>query len=68
MGLSQAEKQKWAQKYAARIAEEFIPWQEPLGIDADYHRHLIGELADCCDDPLKKELVEATYTVENKTV
>lgn len=55
------EKQEWIQRYTHRILAAFDRWQTPLGIGADYAEHLEQQLADFYDDPLKKDLIEATY-------
>ena len=54
-------KQGWAQRRAGRIQHRFKQWQKPLGIDSDeYLKYLTKELVDCCDDPLRKSLVESS--------
>lgn len=54
------EKEQWADKYAHRIEHRFERWQKPLGIDGnDYLGHLKRDLMVCCDDPLRKSLVES---------
>jgi len=57
---SSEEKQEWVRIHALRIEELFEQWQKPLGIDGtDYSRALIKELSNCCDEPLRKSLIES---------
>ena len=54
-----AEKQEWANQHARRLKQKFTQWQEPLGIDgSDYLEYLTMELLECCDEPLRKSLIE----------
>lgn len=56
---SEEDKEKWAEEHARRLNSMFERWQKPLGIDGeDYRRYLKKELADCCDKPLMKSLIE----------
>ena len=56
----QEEKERWADTYAHRIEHQFERWQKPLGIRGDdYRRHLKEELVSCCDDPLRRSLIES---------
>ena len=59
MPTSNNEKQEWIQFYAHRVTHLFEEWQKPLGIDSEeYLKYLENELSDCCDDPLRKHLIE----------
>jgi ribosomal protein L32E len=54
------DKQEWVEEHARRLQQLFEQWQKPLGIDgAEYRRHLREELANCCNDPLLKSLIES---------
>ncbi|HUW20997.1 MAG TPA: hypothetical protein VMW16_16985 [Sedimentisphaerales bacterium] len=54
------EKQEWAEKHARRIQQRFEQWQKPLEIDGqEYLKYLIKELAECCDEPLRKSFIES---------
>ena len=58
--LSKAEREKWAKEHARRLRHVFEQWQKPLGIDGqEYCKHLTEELADHCDEPLLKSLIES---------
>jgi len=58
--VSSEDKKEWARKHAPRIEELFEQWQRPLGIDGtDYSRALVKELSNCCDEPLRKSLIES---------
>ena len=60
MLTSEKTRQGWAEEHARRIQHRFEQWQKPLGIDGDeYLKYLTRELADCCDDPLRKSLAES---------
>ncbi len=53
------EKQKWVEEHARRLQHVFEQWQKPLGIDSEkYYKHLIKDLADHCNEPLMKSLIE----------
>ncbi len=57
---SEAEKQKWVEEHARRLQHLFEQWQQPLGIDDEkYRKHLTEELANYCDEPLLKSLIES---------
>ncbi len=54
------QKQQWAEEHARRMQKRFEQWQRPLGIDGrEYFEYLRSELADYCEDPLLKELIES---------
>jgi hypothetical protein len=54
------QKQEWAKKHASRIQHRFEEWQRPLGIDGrEYLKYLTQELTQCCDEPLRKSLIES---------
>lgn len=58
--MLEGEKQKWAEKHALRIEHRFEKWQKVLGIDGEeYLRYLKEELLRCCDEPLRKSLIES---------
>ena len=60
MQSGEEEKQEWARWHALRIEHRFEQWQKPLGIDSEaYLKALTEELVDCCDDPLRKSLIES---------
>ena len=53
-------KQRWAEEHARRLQHLFEQWQKPLAIDGEeYRKHLIEELANHCDEPLLKSLIES---------
>ncbi len=54
-------KEEWMHKYAQRILKVWQTWQTPLGIDERYSEVLKDQLSEYFDDPLKRELIEATY-------
>jgi hypothetical protein len=55
-----SEKQEWAEEHARRMKVRFEQWQKPLGIDSEeYLKYLKEELIDCCDEPLRKSLIES---------
>ena len=57
---SEQEKQKWVQEHARSLQQLFEQWQKPLGIDGEkYRKQLTEELANHCDDPLLKSLIES---------
>ncbi len=57
---SSEEKNEWARTHVLRIEELFEQWQKPLGIDGrDYYKALLKEMASCCDEPLRKSLIES---------
>jgi hypothetical protein len=54
------EKEEWAERHARRIQQRFEQWQKPLGIDGqEYLKYLTKDLAKCCDEPLRKSLIES---------
>ena len=56
---SEQEKQKWIEEHACRLQHSFEQWQKPLSIDSsEYRKHLTERLANCCDEPLLKSLIE----------
>jgi hypothetical protein len=60
MASSEEQKEEWAQIHALRIKNLFEQWQKPLGIDGtDYSEALTKELSKCCDEPLRKSLIES---------
>ena len=55
-----SQKDIWAEEYARRMQKRFEEWQKPLGIDGEeYIRYLRNELAQSCEDPLMKSLIES---------
>jgi len=56
-----SEEDEWAEKYAALTERLYIRWQDPLGIDHSYERHLKQELLEDYMDPLKRALVESFF-------
>ncbi len=57
---SDEEKKEWARMHALGLKHLFEEWQKPLGIDGtDYFNALMKELSDCCDEPLRKSLIES---------
>jgi len=55
-----SEKEKWVEEHARRLQLLFEKWQKPLGIDGDeYVKYLREELADRCDEPVWKSLIES---------
>ena len=57
---SEEEKQKWVEEHAHSLQRLFEKWQRPLGIDSgEYFRYLEKELTGCCNDPLRKDLIES---------
>ena len=58
---SKAEASKWVEKYAVLIEQLYIRWQEPLGIDDSYQKHLRQDLLEDYGNPLKKALVESFF-------
>ena len=57
---SEEERQKWAEEHAHRLQHAFEQWQKPLGIDGEkYYKHLVKDLADHCNEPLMKSLIES---------
>ena len=54
------DKNEWARTHALRIEHLFEQWQRPLGIDGrDYYKALIKEMSNCCEEPLRKSLIES---------
>ena len=63
--MSESEaKDVWVDKYAKRIFELWQNWQGPLGVSAEYIRHLKEELGHQYDDRLKRSMVELNYPTE----
>ena len=58
---NKAKASKWVEKYAVLIEQLYILWQEPLGIDDSYQKHLRQELLEDYGNPLKKALVESLF-------
>lgn len=57
---SEKEKQRWVEEHARRLQHLFEQWQKPLGIDGEkYYKHLVKDLADHCNEPLMKSLIES---------
>ena len=57
---SDEERRKWAKEHARCLQHLFEQWQRPLGIDGEeYRKHLTEELANRCDEPLLKSLIES---------
>ena len=54
-------KEEWMHEYAQRILRMWQTWQTPLGVDDRYCEVLKEQLSEYFDDPLKRELIEATY-------
>ena len=54
-------KEEWMQEYAQRILNMWQTRQPPLGIDDGYCEVLKDQLSEYFDDPLKRELIEASY-------
>ena len=56
---SDEEKRKWVEERARRLQQVFERWQKPLGIDSEkYYKHLIKDLAEHCNEPLMKSLID----------
>ncbi len=55
-------KEAWVDKYAQRILQVWHKLQSPLGIDNQYSQQVKNQLDEFFDDPLKRGLIETTYT------
>ena len=55
-------KQVWVNKYAKRILKVWLNLKSPLGIDGQYSKQVKNQLDEYFDDPLKRGLIETTYT------
>ncbi len=55
-------KSDWISKYAFNMLDLHQNWQSPLGIDQQYIEHIKEYLETCFDDPLKRSLIETTYS------
>ena len=57
---SEENKEKWVKDQVLRLQHLFEQWQKPLGIDDEgFRKYLTEELANCCDEPLLKSLMES---------
>ncbi len=54
-------RRQWARKYAQKILNLWQSQQSPLGVDDGYAQHLEDQLLQYFDDPLMRDLIEATY-------
>ena len=52
---------QWAREYAQRILKLWQSQESPLGVDDDYVQHLEEQLLLYFDDPLLRDLIEASY-------
>ncbi len=58
---TQISRTQWAQEYAQRILKLWQSQQSPLGVDNGYAQHLEEQLLQYFDDPLLRDLIEASY-------
>jgi hypothetical protein len=52
---------QWAQEYAQRILNLWQSQESPLGVDDAYAQQLEEQLLQYFDDPLLRDLIEASY-------
>ncbi len=54
-------RRQWAKEYARRILKLWQSQESPLGVDDGYAQHLEEQLLQYFDDPLLRDLIEASY-------
>lgn len=54
-------RKQWAQEYAQRILKLWQSQESPLGVDDGYAQHLEEQLLQYFNDPLLRDLIEASY-------
>ncbi|MCD6394090.1 MAG: hypothetical protein J7M40_11350 [Planctomycetes bacterium] len=52
---------QWARKYAQKILDLWQSQESPLGVDDAYAQQLEEQLLKYFDDPLMRDLIEASY-------
>ncbi len=52
---------QWVREYSQRILKLWQAQENPLGVDDDYVQHLEEQLLQYFDDPLMRDLIEASY-------
>jgi hypothetical protein len=62
MSTVEITKEAWIDKYTRRILQVWRKLQSPLGIDNQYSQQVKNQLDEYFDDPLKRGLIEMTYT------
>ncbi len=62
MATIEITKEAWVDTYSERILLVWQQLQGPLGIDDQYSQQVKDQLDDFFDDPLKRSLIETTYT------
>lgn len=58
---TQISRTQWAKEYAQRILKLWQSQKSPLGVDDGYAQHLEEQLLHYFDDPLLRDLIEASY-------
>ena len=61
MTTTDTTKDQWVTEYAQRILTLWQAQQPPLGIDTEYAQNIEQQLETWFENPLKKDLIEATY-------
>ncbi|MHC5060434.1 MAG: hypothetical protein ACYTFK_05050 [Planctomycetota bacterium] len=62
MATIEMTKDAWIDIYAERVLQVWQRLQSPLGIDGQYSQQVKNQLSEFFDDPLKRSLIETTYT------
>ncbi len=52
---------QWAQEYAQRMLNLWQSQESPLGVGDNYAQHLEEQLLQYFDNPLLRDLIEASY-------
>jgi len=60
--VNKSERRRWAEIQANHSLRLFERWLKTNGIDSqEYYKHMMQELMNCYDDPLRKSLIESIY-------
>ena len=54
-------KKQWVEKYAKRIMNYWRKLDSAFDIDNNFSRHISQDLEQAFDDPLRRQLIEASY-------
>lgn len=61
MATLEMTQQEWIEKYADKMMGCWQNWKGPLGVDDDYKKVLMKQLAAAFAEPLKRDMIERTY-------